>query len=216
MNDQTELLKIERHHLQSVAEVHLTAFPSSALTRLGTEVVRRYYDWQLFGPHDHEFVGLFHREILQGYAVGGISRGATGGFIRRNLGLLSWKVATHPWLLRIGHFRGRLRAALRIVFVKRSCPKNAFLPASASSFGVLAIAVDPRAQGKGYGKLLMDRLESSARDRGFSRMHLTVAFDNAQAIAFYERLAWRKSATGAEWDGRMEKGLAGTMCLPQP
>ncbi len=216
MSDQTQLLKIERHHLPSVAQVHLAAFPSSALTRLGIEVVRRYYDWQLFGPHDHEFVGLFHGQNLQGYAVGGISMGATGGFIKQNLGLLCWKVATHPWLIRIGRFRGRLRTALRVVFARRSRIENALPLANASSFGVLAIAVDPRAHGKGYGKLLMDKLESSARDRGFSRMHLTVAFDNAHAIAFYEHLAWRKSETGNQWNGRMEKQLASTTYLRQP
>lgn len=38
-----------------VAGVHVAAFPSSALTRLGSEAVRRYYLWQIEGPHVQRF-----------------------------------------------------------------------------------------------------------------------------------------------------------------
>jgi len=43
--------------LADVAKVHCRAFADAALTRLGCEAVRRYYLWQLEGPHEHWFRG---------------------------------------------------------------------------------------------------------------------------------------------------------------
>ena len=201
-----QLMPIEPRHLLLVAQVHGLAFPNSAMTRLGCEVVRRYYLWQLVGPHDHQFVGHFESGSLLGYAVGGISRAATAGFVRRNLWFLGWKVLTKPWLWNGRHFRERLKVAARGL---RAHPTQAqpALQVDVRSFGVLAIAVNPQHQGKGIGKFLMCALESAARDQGYPQLHLTVAADNAQAIAFYERLGWRKVPSGPNWGGRMEKEL---------
>ncbi len=129
------------------------------------------------------------------------------GFVRRNLILLAWCVARRPWLLAGGGFRNKLRAAARIITGATAQKKSPFARRPGRSFGVLAIAVDPGAQGRGIGKFLMDKLESSARESGFSRMNLTVAVDNARGLAFYERLGWKKVASGGDWQGRMEKVL---------
>jgi hypothetical protein len=37
--------------LDAVAKLHLDAFTDRALTKLGQEAVRRYYEWQMAGPH---------------------------------------------------------------------------------------------------------------------------------------------------------------------
>src|ERR1035438_7068797 len=37
--------------LTAVTGVHLAAFPDSVLTTLGSGIVKRYYEWQMRGPH---------------------------------------------------------------------------------------------------------------------------------------------------------------------
>ena len=55
----------------------------------------------------------------------------------------------------------------------------------------------------------MAETERTARERGYSAMHLTVSPSNAGAIEFYRRLGWhRRTAADGQWEGIMEKGLA--------
>ncbi len=200
--------RVRPEDLKSVAEIHLRAFPESALTWLGLEAVRRYYEWQLAGPHDHEFLGIWRGRNLLGYAVAGVSRGAMSGFVRRNAGFLACRVLMRPWLICTSRFRGRLKLGLRSLSRGRPSPPPPRAPSADRSFGVLAVAIDPAAQGQGLGKLLMNHLESVAKAGGYDRMHLTVGVDNAGAIAFYERLGWTKAMNGGHWGGGMVKGMA--------
>ena len=96
MNEALQLLKIESGHLRAVAEIHIKAFPEGALTRLGKEAVRRYYKWQLTGPHDHHFIGAFDAGCLKAFAVGGKSRGALSGFVRQEKYFLAGKMLLNP------------------------------------------------------------------------------------------------------------------------
>lgn len=69
--------------LPHIVRVHRAAFPDSALTKLGSEAVRRYYLWLLIGPHDAVNVGAFDLEnVLVGFCFGGKFRGALSGFLQ--------------------------------------------------------------------------------------------------------------------------------------
>jgi len=48
-----------------------------------------------------------------------------------------------------------------------------------------------RVRGHGYGRTLIDGLEARLRDRGVAGVHLEVAADNANGLAFYEHLGYR-------------------------
>ena len=47
-----------------------------------------------------------------------------------------------------------------------------------------------RVRGQGYGRLLIERLLEELRRRGSPGVHLDVAIDNANAIAFYQHLGF--------------------------
>jgi ribosomal protein S18 acetylase RimI-like enzyme len=204
-----EILQIAPRHLPAVAVVHSRAFPDSALTRLGLGAVRRYYEWQLAGPHEHHFIGAFNETGLMGFAVGGISRAALAGFVRRNKWYLVTRIMVTPrlllskrgWKAMVAGMKGLRR--LRVLAKAPPRPQ-----AAVRSFGILAIAVDPAYQGKGIGLQLMARCERIARHDHFTRMHLTVNVSNTQAIRFYEKLAWAKVPGGEGWTGAMEKILS--------
>jgi ribosomal protein S18 acetylase RimI-like enzyme len=162
----------------------------------------------MIGPHEHRFVGVFKGDELQGFAVGGKSRGALSGFIRRNKYYLVYRMLLTPAVLVTPQGRKAFRSALRVF--RRGSGKKTVKPSAASgppSFGILAIAVAPAFQGKGVGKVLMEEMERVARARGYGRMHLTVRVDNLQATGFYEKLGWLKSSGDSRWAGGMVKSL---------
>ncbi len=193
--------------LPDVARVHLAAFPHSATSRLGREAVRRYYHWQLEGPHDHWFRGAWVDGRLVGFCVSGLSRGALSGFLRANRGYLTKALLLRPWLVFNPLIRNRIAMALGFLRWRPKYFAAVSAAPSVPSWGVLSIAVDPEVRGSGAAKALMEDAEAEARRRGFSRMHLTVAVDNGRAIRFYEKLGWVKVFQGSQWNGRMVKVL---------
>src|SRR6267142_2937709 len=99
--------EIQAKDLGHVAAVHQLAFPDSALSMLGTEAVRRYYEWQLVGPHEVTAISAYINTELVGFCFGGLFRGAMSGFVRNNQKFLIRRVLTHPWLMTNPIFRDR-------------------------------------------------------------------------------------------------------------
>lgn len=58
---------------------------------------------------------------------------------------------------------------------------------------VLSIGVTPEAQGKGYGKEMMERAEVIARAAGKTAVHLVTKVSNTNAIGFYEKLGYEQT-----------------------
>lgn len=217
-----EVRRLEIADLGYVASVHMKAFPSSALTKLGEEAVRRYYAWQLTGPHESICLGAFLDDKLVGYCFAGVFRGALSGFLRMNRGYLIYRVLTQPWLMLNPLFRGRLAQARKLLIrpmTKASPPSPAIdhqePRVGNSSFGVLSIAVSPNTRERGVGRLLMLEAERYAIQRGFGRMALTVDPKNTTAIGFYNRLGWHKDPTSPPEHGGMYKLLV-PPSAPQP
>lgn len=202
--------------LQAVAELHVAAFPESVLGQLGVEAVRRNYVWQLHGPHDVTALVAELDGRPVGFLFGGVFRGSTIGFVKSQKFFLARQVLRHPKVLldRIG--LNRIRLALRLVSSRWSTPAPE-VPAAVprSSFGVLAIAVDPTVQGHGVGRELMAVASATATADGFESMHLSVHPDNLQAVSFYESLGWQRSPEDdGGWVGRMRIPLDGATTDP--
>lgn len=199
--------------LSAIAEVHRAAFPRSLITRLGPEAVRRYYAWQLLGPHEVDAEAAFLEGRLVGYCFGGVFRGAMSGYLRANRGYLACCLLRRPWIILEAARQGRLSSRL----VRRVLRSGATEDPSAVStpstepvtrpFGILAIAVDPRTRRAGVGRLLMNRMESAARHRGRTVMELTVHPSNRSAVAFYEQLGWCRVERANQWSGLMRKAV---------
>lgn len=202
--------------LDAVVRVHRQAFPDSAVTLLGPQVVDRYYRWQFIGSHPSPFAaGSWRNGELVGFVFGGLRREAVTGYARRFLPMILLGAITHPRGLRA--LAGpKLASVLRLMFRQtRSASIAASRPAGAASlpggpsFGILSIAVSPTARGSGVADDLMSAAESAAIRRGFELMNLTVNPDNRRAIRFYERLGWERVEGGEGWTGRMIKRIGG-------
>lgn len=208
-----EIRPVQVANLGDVAAVHMRAFPDSALTRLGSEAVRRYYEWMLLGPYDQAALAAWINGKIVGFLFGGCYRGSMEGFMKKNALFLALNTLRKPWLVTNAIFRERIRFGFENFHKKTStCASGVAAQPSAGKkprFGVLAIAVDPAAQGMGIGQTLMAAAEEVARVRGFARLTLTVHVDNTQAIRFYEKQGWTRVLDAAgEWKGAMRKELA--------
>lgn len=195
--------------LAEMARVHAAAFPEAAVTLLGPEAVRRYYLWQMEGPHDGHHIGVFQGDRLVGLCVAGTFRGATGGFVKRNAAHLIGRILLRPWLLAKGEFRTRLVAGLKALTRKtyEEPPPPPGQPPPPPSFGILAICTHPEVQGKGAGRCLMAAAEARAGELGYERMNLSVHPSNSQAVRFYRKQGWVPDAEGEAWSGQMYKDL---------
>jgi len=198
---------VTEEDLQRISLIHQRAFPGSALTKLGIDTIRRYYHWQLTGPHDCYSIIAENGQNSIGFCFGGVFRGALGGFLKKNQSFLFWRVLTHPWLLFNEIFRDRITIALRSLRIFPQGKQTSFLPQTrkVKSYGILSIAVDPHTQSRGVGRALMSAAETDAIEKGFQQMHLSVSSKNQQAINFYSGLGWVKK--GDPWAGSMIKTL---------
>lgn len=205
---QVEIVDLTVDDLDALVELHQLTFPDSELARLGREAVKRQYRWQMEGPHDLTALGARRDRELVGFLMGGVFRGSTLGFLRKEKWFLARLVVTHPRILLRGSGRRSLSIAARLLRPdrKRQEPNR---PAR-GSFGVQAIGVSPRAQRLGIARRLMVEAEARARAEGYATMHLTVHPDNAAAVGLYFSLGWVRlhPPTDNESQWRLGKDLA--------
>ena len=208
--------RASRVDLAAIAGVHVRAFPRSAITAMGPEAVRRYYEWQMDGEHVTPFVAECERGIV-GFCFGGVFRGAMSGFLRRNALYLAATGVARAHHFVDARFRAHVWQGMRLLWKTAARPRRRAATASsappandgAKSFGILAIATDPSHRSRGVGRMLMDAATGEARDAGFSRMHLSVDPGNVDAVRFYERLGWFRVHGQPAWRGHMECRLDG-------
>ena len=60
------IINIVDSDLPKIVDIHMKSFPDSTMTKLGREVVSKYYEWQMNGPHRCSSIGC----ISDGYMIG--------------------------------------------------------------------------------------------------------------------------------------------------
>jgi GNAT superfamily N-acetyltransferase len=74
------------------------------------------------------------------------------------------------------------------------CDLSYYLPLGAVTCRITALAVDPKAQRRGVGRLLLREAEALARDAGAVRIELTSAGHREDAHAFYRACSYQDGA----------------------
>jgi ribosomal protein S18 acetylase RimI-like enzyme len=77
------------------------------------------------------------------------------------------------------------------------CPELMLGPVADAYPAHLHIDLLPRAQGRGFGRRLMDTYLGALRERGVDAVHLAMGAANAPARAFYDRLGFTELARPA-------------------
>jgi ribosomal protein S18 acetylase RimI-like enzyme len=79
--------------------------------------------------------------------------------------------------------------------VRRSFPLHGIAEATPDQYFLAHIAVLPEYEGRGLGRLMLQRAEDRARAGGFHRITLTVDVDNSRAAKMYRRAGWEITGT---------------------
>lgn len=88
------------------------------------------------------------------------------------------KLAHSPGHFWVGHLDGELIASVMFGYDGHRGSVN-------------YLAVDPRHQGRGYGRMLMERIEQQMKDCGCPKINLSVRSSNKAVLTFYESLGYR-------------------------
>lgn len=207
------LLKtVSSAHIKEVAGIHCLAFPESVWTKLGEDIVEKFYLSHLHSSHHMvQATGAFYEGGCVGFCFSGIYHLRVSGFISKNRNAIAMRLAIKPWLLFDPLFFRKLKRGVHILKrfsdKKQSLADQKNVPHKIKSFGVLVIAVLPDYQRFGIGKLLIKDAEEKALKLGFKQMNLKVNTDNYKGINFYENLSWEREFVNQSWDGLMIKKL---------
>lgn len=197
-----QLMNIGLERVPDMARLHVESFSDRALSALGEETVRRYYESQMDGFPEVSVLGAFENDRLLGFCVCGLTGNAFGKFMARHKKHLVCRMLSRPWLLCLPVVRQQARWAL---CRGRGSSKK---PDNQPVFRILSIGVSPSAQGRGIGAALMNAAERIAAEQGHVEMGLSVHPENTKALRLYERLGWHRVTTGTDWTGSMIKRLS--------
>jgi hypothetical protein len=203
-----DIRRMDGGEIDRIVEIHLASFPKTALSQLGPETVRRYYEWLLFGPHDVVPLGAYSGDELIGYTVGGLFRGATGGFVRKHRWYLMRRIVFRPWLLGDSLFRDRVTSGFRIL-LRPIFPLPASPPDRTpyeKQFGLLVTAVHPNHRGNSVF-LLVKEAEQAARELRFEEVVFTIDPKNTRLAQMYDWLGYEKYPDREHWHGEYRKVL---------
>lgn len=161
-------------------------------------------------PNECYAIGAFDNQELVGFSFSGIFVDAELHFVLKNWFRYGAQMLSKPRLiLKIKPLK-RILYIIRAIWKRQKQKKTSTIQNSQKNqkYGLLSITVNPEAQGKGVGKMLMEEVYEDAIERGFSTISLSVHKDNEKAISFYEKDGWRKDADGnGNWSGIMFKDL---------
>lgn len=208
-----ELRPIFEHDLVQVAEIHISAFPGSVLSKFGVQTIEEYYHWQMIPPNICYAIGAFDKTDMLGFVFAGKFRNAELYFIQENIFFLFCQLLLHPGIIfsqHLFHRFGTTIAAVKEHFKDGRQRKIQSTPANKKRFGILSIAVRPRSQHGGIGKLLVEKVEQLARDQGFDVISLSVDPDNIGSVQFYEHTGWERVFDSPDngWQGHLIKQIS--------
>lgn len=200
---------LRMEHIPAITEIHLKAFPDRAMSLLGRGAVARYYQTILNHNRFCLSIGVFDQGQLIGYLFGGEMGAVMNNYLRNNAVYLCTAILLRPWLIMKPIVRKNVGLAGSVLKRMVNRPRKPNQPSGGrrNLFTVLAVAVDPTVQHKGAGKMLMAYAEQVSREKGYTRMNLSVDPSNTSAIKFYERLDWVKDQSAVPWNGYMDKYL---------
>lgn len=166
-------------HVKDVARLHCATL-TGLLSRLGPCAASAYY------------TGCARSAAAAGFVF--LEAGEVKGFVLGSLGPgdLQREVVRHnPVGVFLGVCAGVLRRPSALRWLARSFrgPDAGSYDATAPELTYLAVGVPWR--GTGAGRRLVEAFTSALREAGATACELSVDADNAEAVAFYERLGFR-------------------------
>ena len=184
-----EVRAMQRGDVGAVTAVHLAAFPGFFLSFLGPRFLRELYRAIV---DDEECIAYV--AVADGRVIGFVAGSASSGFYRR--------AARRRWfrfaLASFGAFLRKPKIAPRLLRALYAPPKAALEGAL-----LMSLAVDPRVQRSGAGRLLTAAFTEGAKQRGAKAVVLTTDRDGNDAVnAFYRAQGFTAAGEFVTPEGR--------------
>lgn len=190
----------QREDLLSLAICHAKAFPRALSSRQGTYFNMKMFEWYLVAERGVLFLVKQDGKVI-GYCAGirtyqpGIP-GAFTSISQYAFWAFVFAYVRRPWLVFHPENLKKRSGIARNILIRLGLGKASSKlevgthKAFRSYWGLVAIGVDPDAQGQGYGSVLLKEFERLARADGVDLIQLSVRATNQKAIACYERNGW--------------------------
>lgn len=178
-----ELLPKDANQLSTI---HIKSFEGFFLTSLGRSFLTEFYDG-ILSHKEGVGVGLEIDGVISGFAIGTIYE---EGFYKR----LIIKKGIRLLLRAVLPLVSRPKRIFQLLTNLRGGSRQVFL----NSGTLLSICIDPEAQEKGLGKLIIAKFEKSMFESGCSGISLTTdADDNDKVNLFYKSQGYEHMETFA-------------------
>jgi ribosomal protein S18 acetylase RimI-like enzyme len=188
-----DILPLARRHITEAVRLHMRAFPGFFLTFMGSRFLAEFYRAFLSEPTAVAVIAENDAGCVCGAAVGALN---PAGFFKRLL-LRRW------WAFCLTGMTAVVRQPAIVPRLFRAVRYRGESPPGEPRALLSSIAVAPEAQGKGVGRLLVERWVAEARARGARGCFLTTDADNNEAVnAFYRKLGWTVESTHTTPEGR--------------
>jgi ribosomal-protein-alanine N-acetyltransferase len=194
-----EIRVATKRDIRGAAKIYCTAFAESNKLYFGDVhpilAVEDAFNLFLDSQINHFFV-LVNEDRVEGYIIAPNSIRAVirHAFLSGRIFKMTWK-----WLC--GRYGFSISMAMITVI---DTMHNLFTQDSKSmtcDSRILSIAVDPSAQGKGYGSQLLEIGLNALKRSGAKRVRLEVKQDNEPAIALYEKHGFKIHGTSLDRQG---------------
>jgi len=201
----TEIKYSKREDLPKLAECHISAFPDSLSSKMGTKYLEEMIAWYL--SDDRKI--LFHAEEdgrCIGYCGGMIldgtqATGSASGMMQYSFNSAVKAIMLRPWLLLHKEFLNKYKLILKNIkrrFSGNKKPggdlkkkKNKEL--TEKEMGLVVIGVSSDFHGKGIGSVLLQEFERKTAGMDIKKMGLAVRRVNEKALKSYQRNGWEIS-----------------------
>ncbi len=194
--------------LKNLALCHMSAFPKSLTTAMGSNYVKKTLEWYIIEPDAVLIMAENEKKEALGYAGGllvheATIQGSTSAMSQYAFKTALFAFALRPWLLfhpqirrHFPYIRYFLKRQWLKYYGKKKNSESKLKPKSQKaqrrSIGLVGIGVIREVQGKGVGSELLRFFEDKAISLGAEYMNLSVEPDNYKAIRSYERNGWQR------------------------
>ena len=172
-----QLRNLKQEDVSDIAKGHIISFSGFFLSSLGLNFLKTYYSACL-NNKDTIAIGLFDDNgKLQGFATGTLK---ASGYHKKIL----LNNFYNFFISLIGVILVRPNVLARLFFNLNKSPKKSDKKDYAE---LMSISILPEFKGLGYGKVLLDEFESTAKKMGAIRLALTTDFyNNLSVLNFYK------------------------------
>jgi ribosomal protein S18 acetylase RimI-like enzyme len=192
-------------HLKEVASLHEACFEGYYLTRFGPGFLKAMYGWYVTAPEAMAHVALDASDGVVGFVAGtSDDQGYHRSLFRRSggamLAALLGRLFSHP-MVTLGLVWERKDIASKalptMIFRSRgAASEDPITPSQTAS--LVSIVTHPSVRRMGIARRLTELFVAEARERGSTRVSLSVRKDNAGARSFYESLDWEETSRSSQ------------------